>query len=117
MKKYEPERDILGKKDPKIGRREGSSLKMWLRWKPALPVVPESFGAKFLKDFAVWRKKEAKKRERGVSGRTIDLNVTALANVVRWCLVEEWLSEFPTGWQWEELGEEPDECELLTERR
>ena len=52
-----------------------------------------------------------------MSGRTIDLNVTAPANVVRWCLVEEWLSEFPTGWQWEELREEPDECELLTDRR
>ena len=61
VKKYEPERNTLGEKDPKTGRREDSGLKMWLKWKPTLPIVPESFDAKFLKDFAVWRKKEAKK--------------------------------------------------------
>ena len=61
VKKYEPERNTLGEKDPKIGRREDSGFKMWLKWKPTLPIVPESFDAKFLKDFAVWRKKEAKK--------------------------------------------------------
>jgi len=116
VKKYQSERDTLGKKDPKTGKREDSGLKMWLKWKPKLPMVPKSFNAKLLKDFAVWRKKEVKKRERVVSGRTIDLNITTLANVVRWCVVEEWLAEFPTGWQWEALGEEPDECELLTIR-
>ncbi|MGA2659949.1 MAG: hypothetical protein ABSH34_20795 [Verrucomicrobiota bacterium] len=86
-----------------------------MEWKPDLLIAPASFDAKLLKDFAVWRKKDAKKRGRVVSGRTIDLNVTALANVVRWCVFENWLPGFPGGWQWEALDEEPDECELLTD--
>ena len=57
----------------------------------------------------------AKKRGRDVSGRTIDLNVTALANVLRWCVVEKWLAEFPAGWQWEAMAAESEECELLTD--
>ena len=115
VKNYKDERNTLGKKDPKTGKREDSGLKKWLKWKPNLPIVAESFDAKLLKDFAIWRKKEAKKRGREVSGRTIDLDVTALANVVRWCVLEQWLPEFPAGWHWEAMGEEPDECELLTD--
>ena len=113
--RYQAERNTLAKKDPKTGKREDTGLKKWLEWKPELPIAPESFDAKLLKDFAVWRKVAAKKRGRDVSGRTIDLNVTALANVLRWCVVEKWLAEFPAGWQWEAMAEESEECELLTD--
>jgi integrase len=113
--RYQAERNTLAKKDPKTSKREDTGLKRWLEWKPELPIESESFDAKLLKDFAVWRKEAAKKRGRIVSGRTIDLNVTALANVVRWCVVEKWLAEFPAGWHWEAMAEEPEECELLTD--
>jgi integrase len=113
--KYKAERDLLAKKDPKTGKRENSGLKKWVEWKPKLLIEPQSFDAKLLKDFALWRKEDAKKRERVVSGRTIDLNVTALAEVLRWCVVEKWLPEFPKSWSWEAMGEPPDECELLTD--
>jgi hypothetical protein len=112
---YQADRNALEKKDPKTGKREDSGLKKWLEWKPDLLIALPSFDAKLLKDFAIWRKRDAKKRGRVVSGRTIDLNVTALANVVRWCVLENWLPGFPGGWQWEALAEEPDEWELLTD--
>src|ERR1039458_9932584 len=112
---YQAERNTLAKKDPKTNKREDTGLKRWLEWKPELPIEPENFDAKLLKDFAVWRKEAAKKRGRVVSGRTIDLNVAALANVVRWCVVEKWLAEFPAGWHWEAIAEEPEECDLLTD--
>jgi len=105
---YQADRNALEKKDPKTGQREDSGLKKWVEWKPDLLIAPASFDAKLLKDFAVWRKKDAKKRGRVASGRTIDLNVTALANVLRWCVLENWLPGFPGGWQWEALGEEPN---------
>jgi hypothetical protein len=114
VKKYQAERDTLGKKDSKTGKREDTGLKKRLEWESDLPVAPGSFDAKLLKDFALWRKQDAKKRGRVVSGRTIDLNVIALANVVRWCVVEKWLPGFPAGWQWEAMAEEAEECELLT---
>ena len=113
--RYQAERDTLAKKDPKTSKREDPGLKKWLEWKPELPIAPQSFDPKLLKDFAVWRKEAARKRGRVVSGRTIDLNVTALANVVRCCVVEGWLAEFPAGWRWEAMAEEPEECELLTD--
>ncbi len=93
----------------------GPQPEKWAKWKPDLLIAPENFDAKFLKDFAVWRKELAQKEKRTVSGRTIDIAVTALANVVRWCVVEKWLTEFPVGWHWEAMPEEPAECPLLTD--
>ena len=113
--RYQGERNTLGKKDPKTWKREDSGLKKWLEWNSGLPIVPGSFDAKLLKDFALWRKQDAAKRGKAVSGRTIDINVTALANVVNWCVTEKWLLEFPPEWHWEAMAETSDECELLTE--
>jgi integrase len=115
IERYQQSRDLLGKKDPKTGKREDSGLKRWAVFKPQLPIAPESFDQKLLLDYAEWRKKAAKKKGRAIAGRTIDVDVTALANVVRWCVVQKWLAEFPAGWHWDALAEEPDECELLTD--
>ena len=115
VKNYQTERNTLAKKDKKTWNREDSGLKKWLEWKPDLRILEKSFDDKLLKDFAVWRKQDAKKRTKEISGRTIDVNVTALANVVRWCVVEKWLPQFPPDWHWDALAEEPEECELLTD--
>src|SRR5437660_8636033 len=75
---YQGDRDTLDKKDPDTGRREDSGLKMWVK----------AFGehqigkadAKLFKDYAIWRKLDAKDRGRNCSGRTIDLDVMALSH-------------------------------------
>jgi integrase len=113
--KYKLSRFLLGKKDPKTCKRENNGPKQWAKFRPNLPIVPESFNQKLLLDFAEWRKKKAKEKNRSLEGRSIDINVSALASVVRWCVVQNWLPEFPPTWHWEALADEPDECELLTD--
>jgi integrase len=115
IKGYQASRDLLGKKDPKTRKREDSGLKLWSAYKPDLPVAPESFDQKLLLAFAEGRKLKAKEKGRPIKGRSIDVNITALANVIRWCVINGWLSEFPPSWHWDALGESPEECELLTE--
>lgn len=115
VEKYKVERDTLGKKDPDTCKRENSSLKKWVGWKPELVVAAENFDAKFLKNFALWCKRQAKKKQKKIEGRSIDIAVTALANLLRWCVVEKWLTEFPPAWHWDAMAVEPDECPLLTD--
>jgi integrase len=115
IERYKASRDLLGKKDPKTGKREDGGLARWTEFRPDLPMVPESFDAKLLVDFAEWRKSEAKLKGRKLGGRAIDVNVSALAEVLRWCVMQKWLPEFPRSWHWDALAEEPEECELLTD--
>ena len=103
IQRYKQSRDLLGKKDPKTGKREDSGLKQWAAFKSQLPIAPESFDQKLLLDFAEWRKEVAKTKGRAIAGRSVDVNVTSLANVVRWCVVQKWLPELPssgTGMHW-----------------
>lgn len=109
IKGYQVSRDLLGKKDPKTCKREDSGLKLWSAFKPDLAVSPESFDPKLLLAFAEWRNLKAKEKGRTIEGRSIDVNITALANVIRWCVINEWLPEFPLSWHWDALGESPEE--------
>jgi integrase len=109
---YQRDRDTLDKKDPDTGRREDSGLKLWVK----------AFGehqigkadAKLLKDYAIWRKLDAKARDRNCSGRTIDLDIMAFSHVIDWAITEKWLPEDFKKPNWTPMADPPSKDRLLS---
>jgi len=130
--KYRAERDLLKKEDPQTRARENSGLNKWnefcgIRKNENKPIGIEALDSKLLKDFAIWRRKEALKKleqelnegeelsedAEGISGRTLDLDVMAIQKVVSWAVTEKWLPTAPE-LDWDTLATEPEKIRLLT---
>jgi hypothetical protein len=78
---YQRDRDTLEKKDEDTCKREDSGLKMWLKAFCERPVC--KVDAKLFKDYAVWRKLDAKGRNRRCSGHLRNQHSQEMAKKVR----------------------------------
>ena len=108
---YKTERDTLDAKDVKTCERENSGLNFWTK----------KFGTKLLEsvddqmriDFATWRKQEATKAGKSVSGRTIDLNIMAMNHVLQMAVRKKWLPRMPVG-KWKKMAKKPAKVRLVS---
>jgi integrase len=103
---YCASRTALESKKEATGSREDSSLAHW-KLKFGKMALADLRGATLL-EYAVWRKKEHK-----VSGRTINLDVMAISQVIQWG--RDW-GHLPLDHpdpKWKKLPENPAEDELL----
>jgi integrase len=111
IKRYKDDREDLENKDPKTGEREDSELNKLSEFggKRALDAIDDQFRFAYAK----WRRKRAKKRDRAVSGRTIDLDLMALGHVIGVCVREKWLAKDPFQTKWKKLAQKPAKVRLI----
>jgi len=107
---YQKQRNRLKRKDPKSGEREDSGLKKWIEF--AGNQLLSSIDDDLRIEYAEWRYEQKELEGETISGRSIDLDIMAIGQVLKMAVRKKWLAQMPVS-KWEKLAKKPRKKRLI----